>query len=433
MLALAAPIVVAGRAQATSWHLASSFGHEGIAGLPLREGPANGQLIAAGPHGSIYVGGFARHEKGAFLVARLSATGRLVESFGSGGVRKVPAIRWNAHSPPRIFAVAGGKLLVAGLDANGRLTAVRLNESGRDDPSYGKRGIAEHPLPVQGGHEILTAANVQPDGELVAVFQREAPQPVNEPAIPFGLGEGEISLVHVLGDGALDSSFGTNGFLTATGKTPALTGYPGNGTGWACEQSVAADGSSAYAYEQAVPSVTPSEARPAVLELGATGLDAPFGSEGTAFLPSVPVARNGTASALCDGLVAVPGGAVVAAFGGEGGDSRGDELLRFTAAGTLDPSFAGVGHTRLGVPVAALALGPAQETYSAGTEGRTLIVGGTLAAGTPDPALGGAGGKRLTTNLTRPNPTREAPGVEVLAANGQLDVRVGEELVRAVG
>jgi uncharacterized delta-60 repeat protein len=399
----------------------------------LRESPANGQLLAAGPHGSIYVGGFARHERGAFLVARLSATGRLVKSFGSGGVRRVPAIRWDAHSPPRIFAVAAGKLLVAGLDASDHLTVVRLDSNGRQDPSYGKRGIAEYPFPGHDGHEILTAAAVQAGDELIAVFQREAPQPVNEPAIGFGLGEGAISLVRVFGSGALDNSFGTQGFLTATGKAPALVGYPGNGTGWACEQSVASDGSSAYAYEQAVPPSAASEERPAVLELDASGLDAPFGGEGTAFLPSVPLAGNGAASELCDGLFALPDGAVVAAFGGEGPDSRGDELLRFTAAGTLDPSFAGVGRTTLHAPVAALAIGGStQEVYSAGTVGRALILGGTLASGTPDPAFGGAGGKRVTANLARPSADREAPSVEILAAKGQLDVRVGEELVRAV-
>src|SRR5271168_107590 len=103
---LALALAVAGpsageSARAASWHLDSSFGKLGVAGLPVREsasfplslGPGDaGSLLAPGPQGSVFVGGYARSRKGSFLIAHLSARGRLVKGFGRRGVSTIPAI-----------------------------------------------------------------------------------------------------------------------------------------------------------------------------------------------------------------------------------------------------------------------------------------------------------------------------------------------------
>ena len=134
--------------------------------------------------------------------------------------------------------------------------------------------MADYRLPVHHGFAIVTAATVEPNGDILAAYQREAPQPVNEPAIPAGLGEGQIGLVRLLASGALDRSFGSGGFLQAPGQTPVLAGYPGSGAGFACGQSLAPAGTLLLAYEQAVVPHGNAVEVPAVQELGPTGADA---------------------------------------------------------------------------------------------------------------------------------------------------------------
>ena len=418
---------------ATPWHLVSTFGRHGVAGLPFREeasdslyapGPGDeGSLLAPGPQGSLFVGGYANSKKGSFLVARMSARGKLVTSFGSSGVTVVPAIYAIPQQPPRMFALRAGKLLIVGFDRAGHLTAVRLTGRGQADRSFGHGGVAEYKLSDAHGPTILAAVAVESDGDILAVYQKEAPQSVNEPRIAEGLGEGAIHLVRLLPSGALDSSFGESGFLTAAGQTPALVGYPGSGGGWACAETIASDGVLLLAYEQAaVPNGAGGEF-PAVQALGPTGGDAPsFGDHGAVYLPFTPDAN----SELCDGLFALPGGRVEAGFGGHGPNTPGVELFRFSPSGPLESAFGGSGHVTLSVPVAALALGGEGETFSVGTSGSELVVDGVLSSGTFDPALGGEKGERFAANLHRLN----GDTVEALPDSESVNVRVGEELVR---
>jgi len=145
-------------AEAGSWHLVSSFGNDGVAGLPLRERsreePSQGfalpersrSLTVAGPQGSLYVGGFAVSKPGAFLLARMSAAGKLVKSFGRGGVLTVPAVYWFKQDPPRLFALAGGRLLIVGLDHGDQLVAVELSSGGQFEHGFGHDGVAQYAL-----------------------------------------------------------------------------------------------------------------------------------------------------------------------------------------------------------------------------------------------------------------------------------------------
>jgi hypothetical protein len=417
-------------AQAAAWHLDLSFGRRGVAGLPLRE-RARGTLLAPAGQGSVFVGGYADRRKGAFLIARLSASGKLVKSFGSAGVSTVPSIYAFPQDPPRLFALPGGKLLIVGLDRSDHFAAARLTARGGPDRSFGHNGVARYALRGVHGFAIVTAASAQSNGDIVAVYQKEAAEPVNEPQIPEGLGEGQIELIRLLGGGALDRSFGEGGFLRAPGETPALGGYPGTGAGWTCEQTIAGDGSLLLAYEQAV---VPGDAAevPAVEKLSPTGADFPgFGPRGAVFLPFVPTA-GGASSELCDGLFSLPGGRVEAGFGGEdrGVSSHTVELFRFTSSGALDPSFRGSGYARVGSPVSSLAIAPDGETFTAGISGDALVVGGVLAGGTADPALGGSRGRRFATDLSRPGSNGRPQTVELLPGTRTMDIRVGEEVVR---
>lgn len=422
----------AGWAAAAPWHLVSTFGRHGVAGLPFREqasdslygpGPGDrGLLLAPGPQGSLFVGGYAENKKGSFLVARMSARGRLVTGFGSGGLTAVPAIYSTPQHPPRMFALAAGKLLIVGFDREGHLTVARLSARGQADRSFGHDGVAQYSLPDTHGSTIIAAAAVEPDGDILAVYQREAPQPANESAIPEGLGEGAIHLVRLLPSGALDGSFGAGGSLDAAGQTPALLGYPGSGVGWACVETIVPDGSLLLAYEQAAVPNGDGKEFPAVQQLGPTGADAPsFGDQGAVYLRFTP---DGS-SELCDALFGLPGGGVEAGFGGGGPNTTGVDLFRFGPSGALEPAFGGSGHVTLATHVAALALGGEGETFAVGTSGSELVVGGVLANGAFDPALGGGKGERFAANLSEPGDT-----VEALPGSEGVSVRVGEELVR---
>jgi hypothetical protein len=187
--------------QAASWHLLSSFGKNGVAGLPVRERrqepPNQGapspperyrSLLVPGPQGSVFVGGYAEGKPGAFLVARMSASGRLVKSFGDGGVMTVPAVHWFNQDPPRMLALAGGNLLIVGLDQADRLVAVRLTSLGKPDRGFGHDGVAQYTFAHARHLMIVTAATVEPNGDILAVYQRELPQPLNQPRVPEGQG-----------------------------------------------------------------------------------------------------------------------------------------------------------------------------------------------------------------------------------------------------
>jgi hypothetical protein len=420
-------------ADATPWHLVSTFGRHGVAGLPFKElqgsgspygpGPGDeGLLLAPGPQGSLFVGGYANSKKGAFLVARISARGRLVSAFGSGGVTVVPAIYSTPQHPPRMFALGAGELLIVGFDRAGQLTVVRLSARGQADRGFGHDGVVQYKLPDSSAPTVITAAAVEPDGDILAVYQHEATVPVTETAIAEGLGEGAIHLVRLLPSGALDGSFGHGGFLTASGQTPSLVGYAGSGVGWACVETIAPDGSLLLGYEQAgVPNGDGKEF-PAVQQLDPTGADAPsFGFQGAVYLPFTPDVN----SELCDAVFALPGGGVEAGFGGDGPNSTGVDLFRFGPSGALEPAFGGSGHVALATHVAALALGGEGETFALGTSGSELVVDGVLASGAFDPALGGGKGERFAANLSEPRDT-----VEALPGSEGMSVRVGEELVR---
>jgi hypothetical protein len=430
---LALALAVAGppageSARAASWHLDPSFGKRGVAGLPVREGapllvspgPGDaGSLLAPGPQGSVFVGGYAHSRKGSFLVARLSAQGGLVKSFGRGGVSTIPAIYSVPQAPPRMFALSGGRLLIAGLDRADHFVLVRLTGSGRPDRSFGHDGVADYKLRDSHGHAIIAAVALEPDGDILAVtYQREAPQPVNQPRIPPGLGQGPIEFVRLLPSGALDHSFGQGGFLKATGQ-PAVSGEE-----WAVGVTITPEGSVLFAYQQVpVPNTGLAQEPPAVQEFSPTGATASgFGNQGVAYLPFTPTFQ-GESSAIFDGLFALPGGGFEVSFGGGG------QLFGFTATGAPNTAFGTAGHTAAGPGVLDLAVAADGETFALQNSTR-LTVGGTLSSGAPDPGLGGRNGISFPVSLPRHRLGEEEQANALLAGDDTVTILFAEELVR---
>lgn len=414
-------------AGAAPWRLDASFGKRGIARLPFQEegidsqyppGPGEqGSLLASGPQQSVFVGGYQHRKKGSLLVAQLSARGQLVRGFGRGGVTVVPAIYSTPQTPARMLALPGGELLVVGLNRADRFTVARLTARGQTDRSFGHDGVAQYKLAGAHGHAIIAAAASEPDGDILAAYYpAEVAQPVNEPRIAPGLGQGPIELVRLLGSGALDRSFGRGGFLKASGQPPAT------GHGFAVGVTIPAQGSILVAYESVIISGSNFTEVPAVQELTPTGLnDSSFGDGGVALLPFVPT-FEGASSSIFGALFALPDGSLEVSFGGGG------QLFRFTEAGALDPTFATSGHTGAGSGASAFALAPDGETFSVDDRAK-LTVTGTLPSGAADPALRGSQGERLAANLPRLRPSEEQQALALLAADHGVSILVGEEIV----
>lgn len=329
----------------------------------------------------------------------------------------MPAHRTDSDAHGRDGSV-GHKLAPPALLRARHLILVRLTARGAPDRSFGHRGVALYTLPGSGGHGMLAAAGVESDGAiLVAYYAKETPQPVNEPRVSPGLGEGPLGLTRLSPSGALDRSFGQGGFVRATAQSPATRGA-------AVGVAIAAEGSILLAFEEAALSSGNFAEVPAVQELSPTGAEGPaFGNKGVAFLPFTPT-HEGESSVLFGGLFALAGGGVETSFGGAG------QLFRFTSGGTLDPAFGAAGHSAPGADTQALAIAPDGETFAATADSGRLTIAGTLASGGPDPALGAAKGKRLAARVGRPRPGEEQQVVELLASNNSLTILLGEELLR---
>jgi len=425
-LALAAPVPLA---CASAWHLDASFGRRGVADLPvrerLREPPNQGapgpperyrSLLVAGPQGSVFVGGYAEHKPGAFLLSRISSSGRLLESFGHGGVMTVPAIFWIKRAPPRMLALPGGGLLIVGLDKTDQLAAVRVTASGGLDRGYGRGGVAHYSLLRAHGFTIITAAVVQPDGDLLVVYQKELPQPENQPRVPEGQGNGSIHYVRLLPSGALDSAFGNGGLVAA--QHPEVSLLEGeSGTVGACAETLSPGGSLLIAYEGF-----------ALEEFSPAGqLVENFGEDPVESAKGPEEAKN--AFHFCNGLFSLPGGSV------EGVDGR--EIVRLTPSGTPEGAFGEDGTVTVDGPSEAATVASGGETFTVGPSGRALLLTGILPNGRPDPALGARAGQRFPVALPRAAGSvpgeEEKPTWEVLALPHALLIRAGRDLVRLNG
>jgi uncharacterized delta-60 repeat protein len=427
---LGSALAVCSAAAAASWHPQSSFGDRGVAALPARD---TWSLLAPGPDGSLFAAGgvtctappsmnpyrCAGTDK-ALLVARISAHGGPVPGFGRGGVLAVPAIY--APGSTRMFAVPEGKLLIVGEDRAGDLTLVRLTAGGEIDRTFGRGGVARYGLPDREHNRMV--AGIEPNGDTLAVYQQTTS--------PTELGR--TVFVRLLPSGALDESFGKGGFLDASGGPAATIGPVGSLGGMA----LAPDGSVLLAEESLeFPS---GRLEWGVEQLSPAGATIPgFGTGGLAV--AQPGSVELSPEAACQGLYALPDGGVEVAFAGTalvnnphaflGQEFRNEmELFRFTSSGAPDPTFGRAGKVTIGAQYETVVLAPGGETLTVGGAGGELALGGVLASGATDPAMGGARGVSVALHLggvsvDAPLVLQSAGGMSVLV-NAADVVRVAD-------
>ena len=132
----------------------------------------------------------------------------------------MPGIYSTSQRPPWMLASSGGKLLVVGVDRRHDLELARLTSAGRPTGGSGA-GSVRVPLPGTGGRRCSQPPRSCTGGACSWRTTEAKPRslPMNRSRTP-GLGAGPLELVRVLASGALDRSFGSRGFVQATGPRP---------------------------------------------------------------------------------------------------------------------------------------------------------------------------------------------------------------------
>jgi uncharacterized delta-60 repeat protein len=288
------------------------------------------------------------------------------------------------------YAVAiqrDGKLVVAGESGGARVVCcpgfvhsnhfalARYTADGRLDPSFGHGGKVAAAFGSQ-SREAASAVAIQADGKIVAAGSSQAHDAL------------EFALARYTPDGRLDLSFGHRGEV--------LTDFPSSGLEMASAVAIQADGKIVAAgvnNEVTNPSI-------ALARYTADGrLDPSFGRGGKVL----------TGPGLALALVIQPDGELVAA----GGSGDGFALARFTADGQLDSSFgqAGKVETDFGNYAFAVAIQADGEIVAAGRSGPGLFALARFTAdGSLDPSFGRGG-----TVVTRLGSGGEARAVAIQA------------------
>ena len=190
----------------------AAFGTAGVVTVDVAGGPDLAFGLAIQPDGRLVVAGSAITAGGArepFAAARLTASGALDPTFGTGGVALVDVSGASHAYTLGVALKADGRVVLAGTvwdsgDDPG-LAVAQLTADGAPDASFGGGGgwtrvdLAARACPVA-ACEQANAVRVEPDGKLVAVGFVSPAEGVYEHAA-----------VRFTADGALDTGFGTGG------------------------------------------------------------------------------------------------------------------------------------------------------------------------------------------------------------------------------
>lgn len=330
-------------------------------------------------------------------------------------------------------AILVGSAVLA-LSLLGVSSAATLPLAGNLDPSFGSGGVVTHDL-GSGEGPAITGIAVQPDGKIV----------VAGGASP---GDHGFLLARYLPDGSLDPRFGNGGYVE--------TRFPS----WAFARRVALqpDGKIVVAGD----SLQGDGDEFTLARYNPDGsLDRSFGTDG---ITNTPIPEPGPSWSAADALAIVPSGDILA--GGPAGWDNGDvfgppssfALARYTAAGTLDPSFGdgGIVQTTFGGrdSLAGMAVQPDGKIVASGTsfgpdhgdEWQSMALARYEPNGSLDPTFGSGGevttahklaygggpltlqqGKIVVAGFTRlKNSVNDVPVLARYEANGRLDPALGK-------
>lgn len=199
--------------------LDSGFGNGGKTGVAFDlggDGSDAATAVAIQGDGKVVVAGVVQSPEGGmnsdFAVVRLTASGILDTTFGTGGKVVVPFdLGWHDFDQASdVLIQSDGKIVVVGTVMAGwfnrDFAAIRLTASGSLDSTFGTGGkvvvgLDQGQLP----HDNCEAAALQPDGKILL-------------AGSMGVGpadDRDFALVRLNTDGSLDSTFGYGGGWTS--------------------------------------------------------------------------------------------------------------------------------------------------------------------------------------------------------------------------
>jgi uncharacterized delta-60 repeat protein len=379
VLAAATALIVAASpsALAAGGDLDVSFGHDGkvVTDVTSRGDVVN--AVAVAPGGAILVGGTSK-DGARFALARYRTDGSLDPTFGDHGVVQTNVT--DADDVIRGLAVQpNGRIVVTGQAGAGpRFVVARYTADGSLDPAFGGDGMVSTSFEAKGG-DVGVAVAVLPEGKVVAA------------GIAHTLCSCErYAVARYDRHGRLDRSFGTGGKATVHFKSG---GEPSS-------MAVAADGSIVL-----VGGSVPDVDRFQVARFTADGaIDTAFGGgdgKVTTDTGQGEEAATGVALEAGDSIVVVG----YTDLPHEGGETFGPStfsVVRYEADGALDTSFGTDGRVKT-----AFSAGAFPHDVVVQADGKIVVVGGVgnrfglarfTADGTLDPTFGGDG--RVTTNLS---------------------------------
>jgi uncharacterized delta-60 repeat protein len=209
VLLIAAAIAPATAGAESAGSLDPTFGTGGIAQVSF---PGTGTSVAAQamalqPDGNIVLAGSQLSGAGTFFaLARLTTSGELDPTFGTGGRVVTPGVGNNAQANAVVLQ-PDGKIVVAG-SANGEMGLARYLPDGTLDPGFGTGGIVTTSFP--GDTAQANALALDASGRIVAAGMVGTSKPQGE----------EFALARYLPDGSLDQTFGTDGRVITTFGVP---------------------------------------------------------------------------------------------------------------------------------------------------------------------------------------------------------------------
>ena len=268
-------------------------------------------------------------------VMRIGLDGAPDRSFGDAGVKTVD-LRMSAYDRREIVRQPDGKLVIVSSVAESfgesHAHVLRLNADLSVDATYGMGGSMT--IEAFDPHD----AALQPDGSLLLTGTTDGVPPSTPQALNLNW-----SLARVTSGGALDRGFGAGGIVTIPRSLPMSVSTYGNAV-------AAGPGGTILAVGQE----TGPGARGAVLtRLTATG--APDLSFARGVPLKVPLSYSQLMVARGNGSVLLEGQAV----GRKGSDGHvAQALVRYTAAGALDPSYGEGGVAYVGDDVSPAGLLP---------------------------------------------------------------------------
>jgi uncharacterized delta-60 repeat protein len=292
-----------------SGDLDPSYGVGGIVTVQINGGAGvdSGAGLALQPDGKIVIAGGGRHGTYgpiAFAAVRLTTSGALDQSFGTGGVTTVPIGASSIAIANAVVIQPDGKIALAGtaLSDHNQFAAVRLTADGALDTSFGTAGITI--LTPTGGAWGMAR---QADGKLVLAGQAD----YNNPQVS---GAQQFMAARLNADGTLDPTYGSGGIVDV----------PIGGTALGYGIALQADGKALLAG----PAFTNTGVNATVRLTTSGTIDPSYGSSGI----STVADWNGANGIILDGS----GRALLPAVGAS--------VLRLNPDGTADQTFGSAGN-----------------------------------------------------------------------------------------